>query len=1183
MTGDCRFCDLGQLDLIFETDDIFAIWDGFSVSPGHALIIPKRHVADWFHASQSEQVSLMAAVERCKEIIVEKNSPSGFNIGINCGRSAGQTIFHLHVHLIPRYDGDVSNPVGGVRNVIPGQGDYLHVAEKTLHGQDYSQCNLIRGGDDYLLPHLRSDLDRAQSADWAVAFVQRSGLDLVYGHLQDLLSRGGRVRVLTGDYLDITDPDALAQLLDLGDGIDLRVFEAGNTSFHPKVYIFQQATGHGTAYVGSSNLSRAALTHGIEWNYRVIPSSDGRGFSDVQHSFEDLFNHPKTCSVDLEWINAYRQRRRPVDPTHVPDLPPEPIEPPPEPHLVQQHALAALKATRLAGYEAGLVVLATGLGKTWLSAFDSNSPEFNRILFVAHRDEILNQAMHTFRRIRPTSKLGKYTGEEKVADADVLFASIQTLGRAKHLKQFASDAFDYIIVDEFHHAAARTYRQLIEYFKPKFLLGLTATPERTDGGDLLGLCQENLVFRKDMIKGIEAQLLCPFKYYGVPDCVDYTNVPWRSSRFDEEELTRAIATEKRAANALEQYQERGGTRTLGFCCSKQHADFMAKFFNEHDVRSVAVHSGSTSSPRASSLEALNEGRIDLIFAVDMFNEGLDVPNIDTVLMLRPTESSTVWLQQFGRGLRRSRNKTHLNVIDYIGNHRSFLVKVRSLLQPLLAIGNSDSEINNGLKQIQNGTADFPEGCEITYDLEAIETLQGLLRIRADDDAITTFYEDFRQRFGQRPTASEVFHSGYNPRSLQKSHGSWLRFVNGMGDLTAGEVQVMQVAGEFLDAVGATPMTKSFKMLVLLALLNLDEIPGTVPIDSLVAEFRRLIVRNPKLRSEVKKDDLEGKKLRSLVVRNPVDAWVGSKGTKGRQYFQYADEDFHWVGPDVKGHQEDFHELLRELVDWRLADYLERQSVNASEDAIECRVLHSGGKPILKLPSRKSNPGIPSGWCSVEAGGKMYEVNFVKEFINVMHRSESDSENVLAPVLRSWFGEDAGLPGTKFSVRFAVQGGTWTMEPMGGKQSAAKLEPWTHIMRPDIPGCFGLSFSTGRWNAGFLHDGKHVFLLVTLQKGGLNEDYRYDDRFLSDSRFQWQSQNRTAQTSGPGQMIREHCSKGLNVHLFVRRQGKISGKAAPFIYCGQVDFESWEGEKPISVIWKLREPVPQGQRSQFDVD
>lgn len=764
MTETCPFCHCDPSRILFRDELVFAIWDGFPVSVGHLLIIPHRHAPDWFSASAVEQQAIMAAIEKGRQLILERYSPGGFNIGINNGTVAGQTVPHLHVHLIPRYLGDVTDPRGGVRHVIPGKGNYLEIAKPDFHLLDgpSTATLLVKGADDPLLPHLLAFFDQAIQADLAVAFILRSGVRLILEHIRDLLARGGSVRIVTGDYLDVTDPDALVELLDLGGNLQLRVFEAGATSFHTKAYVFHHSGGGAAAFVGSSNLSQSALHGGIEWNYRILRSETDGGFAEVVCAFQELFLHPQTRVVDDDWIAAYRRRRRPSLLHRVVEVIEEAPEAIPNPHAIQQEALSALAATRKAGNEAGLVVLATGLGKTWLAAFDSSREEFRRVLFVAHREEILAQAMQTFRRIRPLARLGQYTGQVKSLDADVLFASIQTLGRLQHLEKFSPESFDYIIVDEFHHAAARTYRQLIEHFTPRFLLGLTATPERMDGGDLLALCQENLVYRKDFIAGIETGLLCPFRYFGVPDDVDYSNIPWRSSRFDEEELTKAVATNRRAQNALEQFRERGGKRTLGFCCSQRHADFMKDYFCKANVKAVAVHSGETSSPRARALEALAEGKIEIIFAVDMFNEGLDIPTIDTVLMLRPTESSIIWLQQFGRGLRQAEGKAQLTVIDYIGNHRSFLIKVQTLLQPLLGTGKSDAEIAAAMRLLQQGRAVLPAGCHVTYELATINIIQSLLRIRAADDAITAFYEDFRQRHGMRPTAVELYHSGYNP-------------------------------------------------------------------------------------------------------------------------------------------------------------------------------------------------------------------------------------------------------------------------------------------------------------------------------------------------------------------------------------------------------------------------------------
>ena len=298
--------------------------------------------------------------------------------------------------------------------------------------------------------------------------------------------------------------------------------------------------------VGSSNLSRSALLDGVEWNLRLFDDTDAGPLAQAQAAFDALLARPEVAELDAPWIEAYEARRRVPEPERT-GLPMEPDHPAPVPHEIQREALQALEETRRTGYRAGLVVLATGLGKTFLAAFDSQAHQ--RVLFVAHREEILTQAMAAFRAVRPGARLGRFSGAEKDREAEILFASVQTLARATHLRTFAEDAFDYIVIDEFHHAAATTYRRIIDHFEPRFLLGLTATPDRTDGGDLLGLCQENLVYRCDLWDGIGRDLLSPFHYFGVPDPVEYAQIPWRSGRFDDAALTEALATHARAENA----------------------------------------------------------------------------------------------------------------------------------------------------------------------------------------------------------------------------------------------------------------------------------------------------------------------------------------------------------------------------------------------------------------------------------------------------------------------------------------------------------------------------------------------------------------------------------------------------------------------------------------------------------
>ncbi len=1188
----CAFCAVEPERVFHQGRLVLGIWDGFPVSPGHALLIPKRHVSGWFDATSQEQLELTEAIAAAKTAIERAHKPDAFNIGVNVGKAAGQTVFHLHVHIIPRYEGDVPDPRGGVRQLFIEKANYLNTtaAARPLSSAPHARALIAGGEEDPLLPHLKTELESASRVDIAVAFVYANGVAEIEEHLRDILNRGGRIRILTGDYLDATEPDALRRLLDLQRDIDIRVFEtriAGAdydltgfaSSFHPKAYVFHRTDGRGVAFVGSSNLSRMALSQGVEWNYRIISSRDDSGFQDIVKGFETLFYHPSTRPLDQNWIDAYASRRLPqsllagFDVVTTPEA--VPSEPSPDPHEIQKEALAALEKTRADGNTAGLVVLATGLGKTWLSAFDSNRSQYRRVLFVAHREEILDQALKTFRRIRPSARLGRFTGTAKEADSDVLFASIQTLGSRRRLDDFRPDEFDYIVVDEFHHAAAATYRRLIQHFRPRFLLGLTATPERTDGGDLLALCQENLVYRCDVADGIRRGLLSPFRYFGVPDEVDYANIPWRASRFDEEALTQAVATQARAQNALEQYRSRAGLRTLAFCVSQRHADFMADFFAKNAVRAVAVHSGDTSAPRAPSLERLESGGLDVVCAVDMFNEGVDLPELDTVMMLRPTESRILWLQQFGRGLRKAAGKEQLTVIDYIGNHRTFLLKPQTLLQ----LGTGDHEVRYALDRLQRGEFQLPPGCEVTYDLEAVDILKALLR-DGREDALKRWYEDFKTLHGTRPLAIEAFHEGYAPRAARKSHGSWLRFVDSMGDLPADQRSALEKSGPFLDALEATDMTKSYKMVLLVSMLNADRFPGAIAIEELTKGFREIAGRSAALKNDVGVDLRDEGALRRLIEKNPIEAWAGGKGTGQISYFQYEGGVFRTTIPGSSATREALQQLTREIAEWRLAEYLRRPGPAAGgERRFECKVSHSNGRPILFL-DRALHSDLPEGWTPVTIDGNRYEANFVKVAVNVIRQPEKEG-NELPNILRSWFGADAGLPGTDQRVAFEQRDSDLVLAPVGRRDGTLQL--WRSYSREEIPRMFGLTFSPSIWQQGFIFQGGHIILLVTLDKDEHVDRFKYRDQFLSPDLFQWQSQNRTAQNGKHGQAIRDHEKLGIPVHLFVRSKTKGShGGASPFLYSGRLRFQNWQGEKPITVQWRLDSPLPVELRTRLGV-
>ena len=394
------------------------------------------------------------------------------------------------------------------------------------------------------------------------------------------------------------------------------------------------------------------------------------------------------------------------------------------------------------------------------------------------------------------------------------------------------------------------------------------------------------------------------------------------------------------------------------------------------------------------------------------------------MMLRPTESRVVWLQQFGRGLRKAEGKGHLTVIDYIGNHRAFLLKVRALFD----LGPGYAEVARVLDQVSANQVTLPPGCAVTYDLVALEILQNLLPAPTGGAAtVETYYDNFKDQNGVRPLAVEAFHDGYNPRTVRQAAGSWLKFVDSKGDLSAGQRRLLRDLGDFLNALEVTPMTRSFKALTLQAMLQLDALPGSVGMRELASEFARLGSRSAALRADVGVSLHDAAGLRRYLERNPLAAWAGGRGTSGKTFFAYAGGVFRSTF-DVPGElREEFRELAREILDWRLAEYLQRGPADQGAGFVG-RVSHSGGRPIVRLPDRGKTPGMPDGPTTLLADGEPYQANFVKVALNVMTRPGA-SENVLPEVLRRWFGANAGRPGTAFRVAFEQTEGAWTMAPL----------------------------------------------------------------------------------------------------------------------------------------------------------
>ncbi len=1099
-----------------------------------------------------------------------------------------------------------------------------HWLNALVHRSPSQRVKLITGDRDLqFLPQLRGAMARAHEIDFTVAFIKTSGLRLLLPDLQQALTPNeevgnlpARVRVVTSDYLDVTDPEALRLLMLLQElGAEVRVFETRKSSFHIKAYLFAHYTQdrylHGTAFIGSSNISRQALTNGLEWNYRVdYPADDG--FLEARNRFESVFADSRTVPLTDAWIDAYEARRT-IHPMPVAAGSDE-KEAAPQPTPVQIAALEALAATRSLGYRRGLVVLATGLGKTWLAAFDAQQMGARRVLFVAHREEILNQAAETFLRIRPHARVGFFRGTVRDVQVDVLCASVQTLGRLAHLQRFTPQHFDYIVVDEFHHAAAPTYRRLLSYFSPQFLIGLTATPDRTDQSDILSLCDDNLVYSCNLYAGVTAGLLAPFHYFGMWDeSVNYREIPWRNGRFDPEQLANKLATLARARHALTQWREKAQKRTLAFCVSIRHAQFMAEQFRKDGISAAAVYSGSDLS-RGDALAQLAEGVLQVIFSVDLFSEGVDLPSIDTVLMLRPTESKILFLQQLGRGLRRFEGKEKLVVLDFIGNHQSFLHKPQALAQ----VGASYRDIAAFARQVEQQQLVLPNGCFINYDMALIEFLKSLDVAGAAQD-----YEALRATLCRRPSLAEFYRSGANVTRLRLQYGSWFEFVKDMGDLADLDLSTATQHQQFLREVETTAMTLSFKMVLLEAFQELDgwSVPPSLPAltkrSLTVLQRRRSLLRDlPERLSETQ--DGDALDWQRYWRDNPVNAWVGgNRSNAASAFFKTNGENFLPTFTVAEADREALATLVQELVDYRLASYAARQSAapvpvsnviafpvkpmarqevpyfptlkiacghfrTSSSEATEHRSLGSSyGKidPARHFIARATGNSMNGGKNPILDGDYLLlelvnptNAGSVTGSVMAIERQDEFGDNQY--LLRSVTKGTAGQHVLKaFNPDYADMTATDDMRTLArfkGVVDPMDLHINQSFMRDEVPALFGETFNVGNWSMGHvaLNDKKAHILFVTLNKQGKAQDHRYLDHWIDEQTFHWQSQNATTPEGKRGQEIIQHEAKGIAIHLFVREHKLQAGKAAPFLYVGKARYKSHTGSAPMSVVFAL---------------
>ncbi len=567
---------------------------------------------------------------------------------------------------------------------------------------------------------LAAEMASAERIDLLCAFVKWQGLRLLTTAIEEHQRRGGCLRVITTTYVGATERRAVDELVKRGAEVKIS-YETRTTRLHAKAWLFHRASGWDTGYVGSSNLSRSALVDGLEWNVRLSKGDTPLLLDKFAATFDSYWADPRFETYDpgRDGTRLERALHSASSPTPVSIAG---LEVTPYPY--QQVMLDQLEVERKVHQRwRNLVVAATGTGKTVVAALDYRRlvEELGglSLLFVAHRREILDQSRLTFAAVMTDGSFGEvWVGGRRPSEWRHVFASIQSL-HADGLVSIQPAQFDVVIVDEFHHAEAATYRRLLEHVQPRVLLGLTATPERADGGDVTEWFDGHVATELRLWHALEQDLLCPFHYFGIADATDLRGVGWRAGAYDVAGLSNLYTgNDARAAivirNLRDVVTEVGAMRALGFCVSVDHAHYMARVFNEAGIPAVAVDASTDADTRAAALRQLRDRQVNAVFAVDLFNEGLDVPQVDTVLFLRPTESATVFLQQLGRGLRRTAGKACLTVLDFVGQHdRRFRWDVR--YRALTGVARADL-----ISQIENGFPFLPAGSSIRLDRVARE-------------------------------------------------------------------------------------------------------------------------------------------------------------------------------------------------------------------------------------------------------------------------------------------------------------------------------------------------------------------------------------------------------------------------------------------------------------------------------
>lgn len=922
----------------------------------------------------------------------------------------------------------------------------LHRPETSLR-----VSSLLTGAcDDPQLEHeLRAEMMSADRVDILVSFIKWSGLRLLVPAFDNLEERGVVVRIITTSYMGASDPEAIEWLASKR-GLSIRVsYDIERTRLHAKAYHFARNSGFSTAYIGSANMSRAAMTSGLEWTVKVTTQDMPHIIARFGAEFETYWAQDEFVPYDQSQPTRFREAIRFANrlgqdngPMFFADIRPYPF---------QERILDALIAARQADSFRNLVIAATGTGKTVMAAFDyarfrRENPGTNRLLFVAHRKEILQQAHACFRSVLRDQNFGELLVDgEEPTEWNQIFASVQSLTNRQLWERFGRDHYHFIILDEAHHGTASSYRPLFTHFHPRIFLGLTATPERMDGSSILPDFDHRFAAEIRLPEALEEKLLCPFHYFGVADSVDVSDERfWRNGQYDLNALTEVYTGDHLRAQerldliiqSLGRYQPNlGTTRAVGFCASVRHAKFMTEKFREAGFLAQEILGETPGEIRDQRVQEFRAGRITFLFTVDVFSEGVDIPEIDLVMFLRPTESLTIFLQQLGRGLRHAPEKDCLTVLDFVGQaHPKYRMdrKFSALLR---------QQRRRIDQEIERDFPNLPPGCSIQLERVARERI--LQNIRQSLGNLNNFI----------PEAIRTFKS---------ETGLHLTFAN------------------FVEATALTP---------------LEILRNKTWSEWKTAAFRQPPVTDPDL------DDVR-KALRRISLRTDPTR---------------LDQLRHISGPVV------------------------------AEDASEYGFSETDSAAIHYLLWGKKGSD-----CEV----RTYAESFAK------WRRNPASNSDLVEIVQ-WRKRVHPYPTTPLAL-----------------PGNAALNLHASYGLSEIKAAFGLANidRPGPTGTGVIHmENRSTYIhLVTFRKE--EKDFapttRYKDYLISRSKLHWESQAGATQTSRAGQNYIHFLERGYTVLFFARMEKRVDGETAPFLFIGPAErLLSYEGNRPISMVWELTHPAP----------